>query len=95
MIREKLLFDKQAGKNVFMAFGAEWCLTCKLNERIFETQEFQNLIKDNHIVLYYGDWTVQDREITNFLQSYGQQGVPFYVFFKGEEKVFYFSDFAV
>ena len=88
--KEKLLFDKQAGKNLFIAFGAEWCLTCKLNERIFETQEFKHLIKDNHIVLYYGDWTVKDQEIINFLQSYGQQGVPFYVFFKGEEKVFIF-----
>jgi len=88
--REKLLFDKQAGKNIFMAFGAEWCLTCKFNERIFETQEFKSLIEDNQISLYYGDWTVRDRKITKFLQSYGQQGVPFYVFLKGEEKIFIF-----
>lgn len=88
--KEKLLFDKQAGKNIFMAFGAEWCLTCKFNERVFETKEFKDLIKDNQISLYYGDWTVKDREITSFLQSYGQQGVPFYVFFKGEVKIFIF-----
>ena len=88
--KDKISFDKQSGKQIFVAFGAEWCLTCKLNERVFETQEFKKLIKDNSIVLYYGDWTVRDKEITDFLQSYGQQGVPFYVFFKAEEKVFVF-----
>ena len=88
--QDKLLFDKQAGKNIFLAFGAEWCLTCKLNERIFETLEFKQLVKDRGLALYYGDWTAKNNEITKFLQSYGQQGVPFYVFFKGEEKAFIF-----
>ena len=88
--KNKISSDKQAGKNIFVAFGAEWCLTCKLNERVFETQKFKDLIKEKDILLYYGDWTIKNMEITKFLQSYGQQGVPFYVFFKGEEKVFIF-----
>ena len=87
----KILFDKQAGKNVFVAVGAEWCLTCKLNERIFKKQDFKNLVKKYKIQLYYGDWTSKTYEITSFLESYAQQGVPFYIFFKGEERVFIFS----
>ena len=88
----KILFDKQAGKNIFVAVGAEWCLTCKLNERIFKKQEFKSLVKKHQIQLYYGDWTSKTLEITEFLESYAQQGVPFYIFFKGEEKVFIFSN---
>lgn len=88
--KNQILFDKQAGKNIFVAFGAEWCLTCKLNERIFKKQEFRNLVKKNQIQLYYGDWTSKTYEITKFLESYAQQGVPFYVFFKGEEEIFIF-----
>ncbi len=88
--KERLLSDKPAGKNIFIAFGAEWCLTCKLNERIFKTREFEDLAKSRRLALYYGDWTVKDREITKFLRGYGQPGVPFYIFFKGEERVFIF-----
>ena len=87
---QRLLLDKQRGKNIFMAFGAEWCLTCKLNERVFKKQEFKELVRKNQIQLYYGDWTNQTPEITQFLESYAQQGVPFYIFFKGEEKLFIF-----
>ncbi|MCZ0931964.1 MAG: thioredoxin family protein [Oligoflexia bacterium] len=86
----KVLLDKKAGKNIFVALGAEWCLTCKFNERVFETEEFKNLVKENNIALYYGDWTNKTDTITYFLESYSRQGVPFYIFFKGEEELFIF-----
>ena len=86
----KILFDKQSGKNILIALGAEWCLTCKFNERIFKKESFKNLIKENNIELYYGDWTNKTDTITYFLESYSRQGVPFYIFFKGEEKLFIF-----
>ncbi len=88
--KEKILFDKQTGKNILVVFGAEWCLTCKLNERIFHSQEFKKWTQKNQIHLYYGDWTSQNPEMTQFLESYGQAGVPFYIFFQGEEKFFIF-----
>ena len=87
----KLSIDKQVGKNIFVAVGAEWCLTCKFNERIFNKEEFKEIVTKNKIQLYYGDWTNKTPEVTNFLQIYGQQGVPFYIFFQGEEKLFIFS----
>lgn len=87
---DQILFDKQKGENILLAFGAKWCLTCQFNERIFNTKEFSDLVKDNKIKLYYGDWTTKTNEITQFLESYGQQGVPFYIFFKGEERLFIF-----
>ena len=86
----KVLQDKKDGKNVFIAFGAEWCLTCKLNERLFETEKFKQLVKEKDISLYYGDWTNKTDTITFFLESYSKQGVPFYIFFKGEEELFMF-----
>ena len=86
----KILLDKKQGKNVFIALGAEWCLTCKFNEKIFKTEEFKNLAKENNIALYYGDWTNKTDIITYFLESYSRQGVPFYIFFKGEGKLFIF-----
>ena len=90
--KQQVLFDKQSGKNIFIVFGASWCLTCKLNERIFKKQEFKDIIQQNQIQLYYGDWTSQNPEITKFFKSYSQPGVPFYIFFKGEEELFIFPN---
>ncbi|MBC6414776.1 MAG: thioredoxin family protein [Bdellovibrionales bacterium] len=86
----KILSDQKAGKNIFIAFGAKWCLTCKLNEKIFKKTEFQNLIDLYKIQLYYGDWTNKTNAITSFLEKHSKQGVPFYIFYQGEEKVFIF-----
>ena len=86
----KVTFDKKAGKNIFIALGAEWCLTCKFNERVFESKEFKSLVQKNNIILYYGDWTNKTDTITNLLESHSRQGVPFYIFFKGEEELFIF-----
>ena len=86
----KFLFDKRSAENIFVAIGAEWCLSCKFNERIFKTEGFKKLIRENNIKLYYGDWTNKTDAITYFLESYSRQGVPFYIFFKGEDELFVF-----
>ena len=92
---DQILFDKQNEKNIFIAFGAEWCLTCKFNERVFQKNKFKQIVRQNQIQLYYGDWTNKTDEITKFLESYNGQGVPFYIFFKGEEKLFIFSTLLI
>ena len=77
---------REKEKNIFIAFGAEWCLTCKLNERLFDNQKVIDFFKTHSIQFYYGDWTNNNPLITNFLEKYGYKGVPFYIFFKGSEK---------
>ena len=87
-----LLQDKQEGKNIFIALGAKWCLTCQFNERLFNEPEFKQLVKERNLQLYYGDWTNRDEAIGGFLQSMGRAGVPLYVFFQGEKKLFIFPE---
>ena len=86
----KLTYSRRQGVSLFIALGAEWCLTCKFNERIFKTREFQNIVEKYNIQLFYGDWTNKTDSISNFLETYNRQGVPFYIFYQGEEKVFIF-----
>ena len=86
----KLLYSQKQAKNIFIAFGAEWCLTCKFNDRVFKTHGFQELVDKYDIQLFYGDWTNKTDSITSFLERHSRQGVPFYVFYQGEEKVFIF-----
>ena len=84
------MYDQAKGENIFIAFGAEWCITCKLNERIFKTADFESLINKYKIQLYYGDWTNKTDSITSFLERQSRQGVPFYIFYKGGEELFLF-----
>ena len=83
------------GKNIFIAFGAKWCLTCLSNEVVLKNQDVIQFFKDNQINLYYGDWTKPDKNITKFLQRYGREGVPFYIFYKGARKTKLFSTFLI
>ena len=36
---------------------------------------------EKKIVYFVGDWTNQNPEITEFLETYGRSGVPLYVYF--------------
>jgi thiol:disulfide interchange protein DsbD len=70
------------GKNVFVNMTADWCLTCKVNERlVFTNPEVRALLDAKSVTLVKGDWTQQNEEITRFLNRYNRVGVPFYVLY--------------
>ena len=86
----KIVYNQRQSKNIFIAFGAEWCLTCQFNDRLFKTKSFQEVVDQYNIQLFYGDWTNKTDSITSFLEKYSRQGVPFYIFYQGEDKAFIF-----
>jgi thiol:disulfide interchange protein len=70
------------GKNVFVNFTADWCLTCKVNESVvFARKDVLDYLRANNVVLMKGDWTHRNSEITSFLNRYRRAGVPFYIAF--------------
>ena len=72
--------ESLAGTTVFVDFTADWCLTCKVNERtILETATVRNGMKELGVVPLKADWTRKDQVITTWLQRYGKAGVPFYL----------------
>ncbi|MEX1099859.1 MAG: thioredoxin family protein, partial [Bacteriovoracaceae bacterium] len=67
------------GQWVFMDFTADWCLTCKVNEKlVLNTEDFSNLVDEKNIQLLLADWTLRDDNITRFLKEHGIVGVPAY-----------------
>jgi thiol:disulfide interchange protein DsbD len=69
-----------AGSPVFIDFTADWCLTCKVNERtVLETDTVRAAMAEHGVVPLKADWTRRDPEITAWLQRYGRAGVPFYI----------------
>lgn len=67
---------------VFVDMTAAWCITCKINEKVALGQASVKAdFRDRHVRLIVGDWTNQDAAITAYLQSFGRQGVPLYIFY--------------
>ncbi len=72
------------GRPVFVNMTADWCATCKVNERlVLSTDAFRAALKANGVAYLKGDWTNEDPAITAFLQRFKAVGVPLYVVFPG------------
>ena len=71
-----------AGKPAFVYFTADWCLTCKVNERgALASDAVAAAFKRAGVTVLEGDWTNGDAAITAFLDSRGRSGVPLYLFY--------------
>ena len=70
------------GKPVFIDFTADWCLTCKVNEKAVLTDEdVVEKFNSSGIIAIKADWTRRDPAITRLLSKFGRSGVPLYVIF--------------
>jgi len=65
---------------VLVNFTADWCVTCKINERaaLGSPRVAQALVAANAVYLV-GDWTRRDDAITRELERHGRSGVPLYL----------------
>ena len=77
---------RNEGKHVFVDFTAEWCATCKVNERTsIKTDEIQKAFKDNNIEFVVADYTTKNPKITEILQKYDRSGVPLYLLYPADK----------
>jgi thiol:disulfide interchange protein len=76
-----------AGKPVFVDFTADWCITCKTNERFaIDTPQVRQEFLKRNVVALKADWTKGDPEITEILKQYGRAGVPMYLIYPSGTK---------
>lgn len=79
---EKVELYVADGQNVFIDFTADWCITCKANERIaFSSDDVRQTFRDKNFVMIKADWTTRNPEISRALESFGRNGVPLYVIY--------------
>jgi thiol:disulfide interchange protein/DsbC/DsbD-like thiol-disulfide interchange protein len=70
------------GRPVFVDFTADWCITCKLNERTaLQDSTVIKAFASNEVAALRADWTRQDPMITRMLEANGRAGVPLYLFY--------------
>jgi thiol:disulfide interchange protein/DsbC/DsbD-like thiol-disulfide interchange protein len=70
------------GKPVFAYFTADWCVTCKVNEKaVIETDKVRSALRAGKVVVLVGDWTNGDPALGRFIQSHNRAGVPLYLWY--------------
>lgn len=71
------------GKPVFAYFTADWCLTCKVNEKgVIETAAVERALADGKVAVLVGDWTNGDATLGRFIEAHNRAGVPLYLWYK-------------
>jgi thiol:disulfide interchange protein DsbD len=71
-----------AGTPTFVNFTDDWCVTCKVNERVaLSSPRVAEAFKASGVVYLKADWTARDDVIAAALKSYGRPGVPLYLVF--------------
>ncbi|MEZ0311996.1 MAG: protein-disulfide reductase DsbD family protein [Myxococcota bacterium] len=77
---ETVTSELARGKVVFVDFTADWCITCKVNERaVLSSDRVAALTKKLEVVMLKADWTRRDERIRSELARYGKAGVPMYL----------------
>ena len=79
---EKLAALTAAGTPTFLYFTADWCLTCKVNEKgALASDAVAQAFDKAGVVVMVGDWTRPDPDIARFLEERGRAGIPLYLFY--------------
>ncbi|OWK31480.1 protein-disulfide reductase DsbD family protein [Sphingomonas dokdonensis] len=70
------------GRPVFAYFTADWCLTCKVNEKAaIETEAARQAFADGNVAVLVGDWTDGDPVLGRFIEAHNRAGVPLYLWY--------------
>lgn len=79
---QALAAARATGRPVFLWFTADWCITCKVNERVaIEREATRAAFRKAGVIVLKGDWTRRDPSITRFLTQQGVAGVPLYLWY--------------
>lgn len=79
---QKIADAAAAGERVFVDFTADWCLTCKFNEKmILNSKRFKRFVEEKQVQLFRADLTEDNAVYTAALNAYGRDGIPLYIYY--------------
>ena len=72
----------KTGRTVFVDFTAEWCVSCKVNERgVLDSDPVQKALHEQNAVFLKADFTTKSDDISRLLQQFNAPSVPLYVIY--------------
>ncbi|MCQ2735335.1 MAG: thioredoxin family protein, partial [Alphaproteobacteria bacterium] len=82
-LNQDIIHQKVAnGRSVLLEVGADWCLTCHVNDALVLTESnlknWQNIYNLDVIRI---DWTNYSQIVLNYMEKFGRKGIPFYVLY--------------
>ncbi len=78
-----VLGELRRGRLVFVDFTADWCITCKVNEKVvFDDERVKQELDRLDVATFKADWTLYDEGIREVLASHGKAGVPMYLLYR-------------
>lgn len=87
LVYNEVLLEKYRNSQeiIFLNFTADWCITCKVNERVaLKTKNVKDIIKQKNIKYLEADWTRKDGDIAQKLEEFGRTGVPLYLLYPSQ-----------
>ena len=67
---------------VFLDITADWCLTCFYNKKtVLDRKKVKNIFKRYDVKKIRGDLTKPNKEINEYINSFGRFGIPFNVIY--------------
>ena len=82
---EAVAAELEKGRPVFVDFTADWCLTCKVNEKnAIDTRTVREAIARYDVAMFKADWTQPDEAIRLKLAEYDRAAIPFYLVYSPE-----------
>jgi suppressor for copper-sensitivity B len=84
---------RDEGRLVFVDVTADWCFTCKVNERlVLETPAVADAFAEHSVIAMKADWTNRSDDIAAFLADHGRYGIPFYMLYRPGAEPVVFSE---
>jgi thiol:disulfide interchange protein len=91
---EKLEELRSAKQPTFVYATADWCITCKINERlVLRDQAVTEYFKQNNINVLKADFTNHDENIAQLLKQNGLAGVPAYIYYDSSGEALVLNNF--
>ena len=70
----------KTGRTVFVDFTADWCVSCKSNERlVLASDAVQKAFQDGNIAVLKADYTTYTEDVARLLRQFNAASVPLYV----------------
>lgn len=74
--------ERAAGRPIFADFTADWCISCKANEKaVIETEATRKLLVDTNILPMKADMTDEQPILEKEMKRLGRSGIPIYVLY--------------